>query len=62
MPYYDDDGTEIHEFEIEKPLLCLSCVNDDDPSQEIPCQLTRMDQRDEPEFKWHAYERKDLFA
>jgi hypothetical protein len=60
MPYYDDDGTEINEFEIEKPLLCMTCKKEDDPAQEIPCQLTRMDQRDGAEFKCYAYEKKDL--
>ena len=73
MPFYDANETEINEFEIEKPLAGMpqfhavparkasgSCKKDDDPSQEIPCQLTRMDQRDEAEFKCYAYEKKEL--
>jgi hypothetical protein len=53
--FYDDDGNKIDPNLIPKPGLCLSCKNDDDPSQEILCTLTRMDQMDEEEFCCFAY-------
>ena len=56
MPYYDDDGTEVNPDLIPKPQLCLSCKKNDDPGEEILCNLTRLDQRNEPEFKCFAYE------
>ena len=57
--FYDDDGTKINPELVPKPSLCISCVNDDDPSQEMLCTLTRIDQRDEAEFKCYAYKAKD---
>ncbi len=56
MGYFDDDGTEVNPDLFQKPHLCLSCKKDDDPSEEILCNLNRLDQRDEPEFKCFAYE------
>ncbi len=50
MKFYDDDGTEIIPDLIPKPGLCLSCVKDDDPSEEPFCVLNRFDQQDEEEF------------
>jgi hypothetical protein len=58
MPYFDDDGNELNPNLIPKPGLCVGCRNDDDPSQEIVCNLTRLDQQDEPEFICFAYEPK----
>ena len=56
MPYFDDDGTEVNPGLYPKPSLCLSCNKCDDPSEEIACNLNRMDQRDELVFKCFAYE------
>jgi hypothetical protein len=56
MPYFDDDGTEIKPGIYPKPNLCVSCKKCNDTSEEIVCNLTRMDQRSEPEFKCFAYE------
>ena len=56
--YFDDDGTEINPNLCVKPSLCLACKNDDDPSQEIPCMLNRLDQQGAKEFKCFAYEPK----
>jgi len=56
MPYYNDDGTEVNPHLFPKPQLCLSCKKKEDESEEILCNLTRIDQRDEEEFKYFAYE------
>ena len=56
MPYYDDDGNEINPELVKKPSLCITCVKDDDPEEQILCNLNRMDQADENEFICYAYE------
>lgn len=53
--YFHDDGTPLNPDLIPKPQLCLSCLNDDDENQEILCHLTRLDQKNEKEFKCYAY-------
>jgi hypothetical protein len=57
--FYDDDGAEINPDIISKPTLCVSCKNDDDPTQAPLCILTRLDQQDEDGFECHAFEAKD---
>lgn len=56
MGYYDDDGNELNPDLIPKPGLCIICRKNDDPDEELLCNLTRLDQRDEQEFKCFAYE------
>lgn len=58
MPYFNDDGTELNPNLMPKPTLCVGCRNDDDPTQEIVCNLTQLDQQDEPVFVCFAYEPK----
>ena len=53
--YFDDDGNELNPDLIPKPNLCLSCKKNEDPNEEILCNLNRLDQRDENEFKCFAY-------
>ena len=60
MPYYDDDGNEINPELIPKPSLCITCLKDDDPDEQILCNLNRMDQVNEPEFRCYAYEPKKV--
>ncbi len=55
MPYYDDDGNELDPSIITVPQMCLMCDKKDDPHEEILCNLTRLDQMDEPVFKCHAF-------
>ncbi len=57
MKMYDDDGSEISEYEIPKPGLCLTCAKDDNPNEFHLCQLNRFDQKDEQEFRCDAYEK-----
>jgi hypothetical protein len=53
--FFDDDGYEINADLIKTPSLCLTCLNHDDPDQELFCVMTRYDQRDEQEFICLAY-------
>lgn len=57
---FDDDGYEVNTDLINKPSLCLTCVNDDDPNEEILCNLTRFDQQNEAEFICFAYKKKNF--
>ena len=53
--YFDDDGNEINPALIPMPRLCLNCEKKDDPYEEILCNLTRLDQRDDKEFICYAF-------
>jgi len=53
--FFDDDGYEINTDLIQKPSLCIICINDDNPNEEMLCSMTRYDQKDENEFKCFAY-------
>ena len=56
--FFDDDGYEIN-FDLEKkPSLCLICINDDNPGEEMLCNMTRYDQKDDNEFKCFAFRKK----
>ena len=57
--FYDDDGTEVIPDLIPKPSLCISCKKDEMPSEDILCNLNRMDQQGEDEFICGAYESKE---
>ena len=54
--YFDDDGTEVNPNLLPKPPLCIRCIKDSDPNEELLCNLNRLDQRNEAEFKCYAYE------
>ncbi len=58
--YVDDDGNELDPDLVPKPALCISCAKDDngDREEEVLCNLNRLDQQDEPDFKCYAYEPK----
>jgi hypothetical protein len=55
--YFDDDGNEMNPNFHPKPSLCLSCKSNEteDEHEGILCNLTRLDQKDEREFKCFAY-------
>ena len=58
--FYNDDGSEVNPDLIPKPSLCISCRKDGLlGEEEILCNLNRMDQQGEDEFKCGAYEPKD---
>jgi hypothetical protein len=59
MGYYDDDGNEINPDFYPKPGLCLICQKLNDPHEQIPCTLNRIDQRYELEFKCGAFEKNE---
>lgn len=56
--FFDDDGFEIKMELIKKPFLCVACINNDDLSQDVLCNMTRYDQKNEEEFKCFAYKPK----
>ncbi len=55
--FFDDDGNEINPNLHPLPNLCLSCKKRNDPDEEMVCNLTRLDQVGEQEFKCFAYEK-----
>jgi len=57
--FFRDDGTPVNPELVPKPSLCILCQKDDDPSEEIPCILTRMDQQGSSEFICDAFEPKN---
>jgi hypothetical protein len=57
--FFNDDGTEINPELIPKPGLCILCLKDDMPEEEIPCILTRADQQGSSEFICYAFEPKN---
>jgi len=59
LKYFDDDGNEMNPNLTSKPALCVSCVKDEDPNQEMLCNLNRLDQQGEADFKCGAYEPKE---
>jgi len=56
--FFDDDGYEVNTNLIKKPSLCLICMDDDGPDDEMLCSMTRYDQRDENEFVCFAFRKK----
>ena len=57
--FFNDDGTEVNPDLIPKPSLCITCQKDEIQSEEILCNLNRMDQLGNDEFVCGAYEKKD---
>lgn len=37
------------------PQMCMMCEKQDDPNEEILCNLNRLDQREESQFKCYAF-------
>jgi predicted Zn-ribbon and HTH transcriptional regulator len=56
--FFDDAGYEINSDLIKKPSLCLICKNDDNPEEEMLCNMTRYDQKDDNGFKCFAFSKK----
>ncbi len=54
--YFNDDGTEFDPDLMSKPNLCLTCLKDEDSSEEILCNLNRADQKGKKSFICEAYE------
>ncbi len=55
-PYFNDDGTEFNPNLMPAPGLCVTCRKNNQASEEITCNLTRADQREEEKFICFAYE------
>lgn len=60
LRYFDDDGNEMNPDLIPKPALCVSCVKDEEPGEEMLCNLNRLDQQGETDFKCGAYQSRSL--
>lgn len=60
--FFDDDGYEVNLDLVKKPSLCLTCQNNDDPAQEMLCNMTRFDQELEPGFTCGAYKKMGFDA
>ncbi len=58
--FFDDDGFEINTDLIKKPSLCITCIKDDDPKEEIMCNMNRYDQKDNKDFVCFAYKKRNL--
>jgi hypothetical protein len=54
--FYDDDGNKVNFNLISKPTLCAGCKKNNDSNEELLCNMTRFDQRNDPEFICHAFE------
>jgi len=55
--YFFDDGTEYNPDLYPKPNLCLICKKNEDPNEEILCNLNRMDQYGNDDFKCFVFEK-----
>jgi len=55
--FFDDEGYEINTELIKKPSLCITCANNDNPNEELLCNMNRYDQRNDEEFKCFAYKK-----
>ena len=57
--YFDEEGNSLNPELIQKPGLCLLCVKDDDPNEQMICNLNRYEQADaEGEFKCGGFHAK----
>lgn len=56
--YFNDDGTEVNPDLTSKSSLCITCKKDDLQSEEVLCNLNRMDQQEDEDFQCGAYEQK----
>ena len=58
--FFDDDGYEINSDLIQKPSLCITCINNDNPKEEMLCDMTGYDQKEDNEFKCFAYKKREI--
>jgi hypothetical protein len=56
--FFSDDGYEINTDLIKKPSLCLTCIKDNDPDEELLCMMNRNDQKENNEFICFAFEKR----
>lgn len=58
--HHYDNGNEINPSFVPKPSLCINCKKEELGTEEILCDLTRMDQQGNDEFNCEAYEPRDM--
>jgi len=56
---FDDNGNKTDPHSIPMPSLCVICKHhsEDDREEQILCNLNRFDQRNEPKFKCHQFDK-----
>jgi len=57
MEFYHDNGNKLNADLYPLSGLCMSCKKKDDPTEEVFCTITRMDQLHDEEFKCFAYKK-----
>jgi len=61
--YFSDEGTEIDQTTVPTPTLCISCLKNNDATEEVSCMINRIDQMKETKsgerFLCFAYEPND---
>lgn len=55
MPYFDDDGNELDPSAVPLPRLCTMCENHGIADEKILCDLNRLDQADNADFRCAAF-------
>ena len=55
MPYYHDNGNELDPSSVQMPQMCPMCDKRDDPHEEVLCNINRLGQQGEPEFKCSSF-------
>ena len=55
--FFDDDGYEINMNLIKKPSLCISCINDNNPHEDLLCNMNKYNQKDKEEFVCGAFKK-----
>ena len=54
--YFNDDGTEFNPDLAPAPALCAACRRNENPEEEVACNLTRNDQSGGERFLCFAYQ------
>jgi hypothetical protein len=50
MPFYDEDGHEVHPDFVPMPDLCRECKNNDDLKRYIFCEMRRIQRQHDNVF------------
>lgn len=54
--FFDDEGNPINPSSIPRPKLCWTCARNLMLSEQVLCQLNRLDQINAPTFECAAYQ------
>lgn len=59
--YFDADGNEINAELIKKSTLCLTCLHNGGPKEELFCNMTRFELQKEKEFRHVLHIKRLIF-